>query len=164
MIHPVIPGPVAKLYFKNPITPLYISLFLPIVCVYGNTFSWPLLVESGRQLEQDWRDEQSSEYGRLCERLKRIRLPMLPVLYRQLSFISSSHSRLEGILEDGRLTMEIDVPVEWDYRIKSCSSKERDEVPAYWEEDEDHVDYLYQRHSCLDASVGTYYEAPEPNL
>jgi hypothetical protein len=48
--------------------------------------------------------------------------------------------------------MEIDIPIERDDRVQWRSSEERDEVPAYWEQDEDYVDYLVN-----DICTSTYY-------
>jgi hypothetical protein len=48
--------------------------------------------------------------------------------------------------------MEIDIPIERDDRVQWRSSEERDEVPAYREQDEDYVDYLVN-----DICTSTYY-------
>jgi hypothetical protein len=60
--------------------------------------------------------------------------------------------------EGGWLTVKIDVPIEWDDRVQRRSSEERDEVPAYREQDEDNVDY-HQIYRCP-----TYYEGLGPKL
>jgi hypothetical protein len=49
--------------------------------------------------------------------------------------------------------MELDVVIEWDDRTQWCLTKERDEIAADWEKDEDHVDVQNQSGSTGESCI-----------
>lgn len=55
---------------------------------------------------------------------------------------SVSHIPYPKTREQRGLTMKINIPIERDNRVQWRSPEKGDELPAYWEQDDDYVDYL----------------------